>query len=145
MVEGKTRGLDVNDRKIIYELDRNSRQSFSSVGKKVRLSKEVVNYRVKRLQELGVLKGFYTVIDLAKLGYDSYRVYFKLTETSPEKQAEIIEHFRAKKGVWWLCSFMGEWDIAFATWARNNYDFGRIWQAVLERYRGNITNEKVAE
>ena len=41
--------LDLKDKKILLELELNSRQSFSSIAKKVGLSKEVVNYRVNKL------------------------------------------------------------------------------------------------
>jgi len=34
--------LDLKDRKILYQLDLNPRQSNAEIGKKVRLSKEVV-------------------------------------------------------------------------------------------------------
>ena len=50
--------LDLKDRKILYELDKNSRQSFADIAKKVRLSKEVVQYRVKRLQDEGYINYF---------------------------------------------------------------------------------------
>jgi len=41
--------LDKKDRAILYQLDLDSRQNFNSIGKKVRLSREVVQYRVKQL------------------------------------------------------------------------------------------------
>ena len=63
--------IDVKDRKILYELDFDSRQPFSKIGKKVGLHKNVVIYRIKRLQERGIIRNFYTVIDSFKLGYQS--------------------------------------------------------------------------
>jgi len=61
--------LDLKDRKILYELDINSRQSFSQLGKKVGLHKDVVAYRVKKLQEKGIIKNFYTELNGYKFGY----------------------------------------------------------------------------
>jgi len=58
--------LDLKDRKILYYLDINSRQSNSDIAKKVGLSKEVVNYRIKRLEKEGIIKGYYTVLDFYK-------------------------------------------------------------------------------
>ena len=40
--------LDLKDRKILYELDLNCRQSNAQIGKKVGLSRKVVDYRIKR-------------------------------------------------------------------------------------------------
>jgi len=47
--------IDLKDRKILYHLDLNCRQSNAQIGKKVRLSKEVVNYRIKRMEEEGII------------------------------------------------------------------------------------------
>ena len=55
--------LDLKERKILYELDNNSRQSFTKIGKKVGLHKNVVAYRIKRMKKIGVIRFFYTVID----------------------------------------------------------------------------------
>ena len=41
--------LDLKDRKILYHLGLDSRQSFRAIGKKVGLSKDVVTNRVKKL------------------------------------------------------------------------------------------------
>ena len=60
--------LDVKDRKILYELDFNSRQSNSKIGKKVGLHKNVVNYRIKRMEKSGIISNYYTMIDTFKIG-----------------------------------------------------------------------------
>ena len=70
--------IDLKDRKILYQLDLDSRQSFRSIGKKVGLSKDVVASRVKKLQELGIINRFYTEIDLFKLGYICFRYYLSI-------------------------------------------------------------------
>ena len=41
--------LDLKDRKILYELDINSRQSNSEIAKKTGLSKQVIGLRIKKL------------------------------------------------------------------------------------------------
>ena len=55
--------LDLKDRKILYELDLDARQPLTQIGKKVGLSKDVVSYRMKKLQDEGIIKNYYTVID----------------------------------------------------------------------------------
>ena len=58
--------LDLKDRKILYELDLDSRQLFRAIGKKVGLSKDVVNSRVKKMHGRGIIKGYYAVVYFAK-------------------------------------------------------------------------------
>ena len=57
--------IDLKDRKILYELDLNCRQSNTQIGKKVGLKRDVVSYRINRLQEEGVIKNFWTALVVA--------------------------------------------------------------------------------
>ena len=67
--------VDLKDRKILYELDLDARQSLTQIGKKVGLKKDVVSYRINRLQEEGVIQNYWTAIDTFKLGYNVFRIY----------------------------------------------------------------------
>ncbi|MEW6329609.1 MAG: Lrp/AsnC family transcriptional regulator, partial [Candidatus Micrarchaeota archaeon] len=126
--------LDLKDRKILYELDLDSRQSFSRLGKKVRLSKEVVNYRVKRLMELGVIRQFHTVINVGKLGYTSFRLFLRLGGATPEKERGIIEYLLKQKIVIWLVSVEGNWDLVMWCCARDVGELGEFWRELFARY-----------
>jgi len=61
--------IDLKDRKILYHLDLNCRQSYSQIGKKVGLSKKVVEYRVKRMEKEKIITGYWTNIDSYRFGY----------------------------------------------------------------------------
>ena len=65
--------LDLKDRKILYELDINARRSDSEIAKKVGLGRDVVRYRIQRLQREGYINYFMTLLNTMKLGYDWYR------------------------------------------------------------------------
>ena len=54
-----------------------ARQPLSAIAKKVGLSREVVNYRIKQLEEKKVVLGYYTVLDTAKLGLMYCRMFLK--------------------------------------------------------------------
>ncbi len=127
--------LDLKDRKILFELDLDSRQSFRSIGRKVGLSKDVVSNRVKKLEDMGIIKNYYTVIDYSKLGYSNYRIYLGLQNTNPEIENEIIEYFVKNKIVFWVCKAKGPIDIEIAVWIKNIRDFDNFWEKTLQRYR----------
>jgi Lrp/AsnC family transcriptional regulator for asnA, asnC and gidA len=85
--------LDLKDRKILYHLDIDSRQSFASIGKKVGLHKDSVADRVKKLIEKGIIRGFFTVIDYSKIGLNAYRFYFSFLNITPKlKKDGMIIH-----------------------------------------------------
>ena len=78
--------LDLIDKKILNQLDLNSRQSDSEIGKKIRQSKQVVNYRIKKLLENGIITAFYPHINIANLGYSMHKFYLQLRNISKTKR-----------------------------------------------------------
>ena len=68
----KIKCLDEKDRKILLELDKNSRQTDSEIAKKVRLSKQITNYRIQNLKKKKIISNFYTVVNAGNLGFNSY-------------------------------------------------------------------------
>jgi Lrp/AsnC family transcriptional regulator for asnA, asnC and gidA len=126
--------LDAKDKKILLELDRNSRQPLSAIAKKVGLSKEVVNYRIRRLIEKGVIKGFHAVIDTSKIGYTIYRLFIKFQNVTPEKEKEITEHFKSHPAVGWIAAYEGFYDLAILFWAKDIYEFREMYDQAINKY-----------
>jgi len=65
-----TRKIDVLDKKLIMELSKDSRQSYRTLARKMRVSIATAISRVKRLEQAGILKGYTARVDAEKLGYD---------------------------------------------------------------------------
>ncbi len=135
--------LDLKDRKILYELDLDSRRSASQIAKKVGLSKEVVSYRINNLIKSGVINYFYTVLNTLALGYSHYKIYFKLQNIDPKKEKELIEYFIKNKNCIWLATCRGNWDLAVSLLARNPSDFGQLYQKIINDYGQNILEKNI--
>ncbi|UCF13447.1 MAG: Lrp/AsnC family transcriptional regulator [Thermoplasmatales archaeon] len=127
--------IDLKDRKILYQLDIDSRQPLSTIGKKVGLPKTVVAYRINKLKEKGIIKSFYTVIDAFKLGYTSLRFYLTYQYTTPEIEKEIVDYFKKNKHTWWLGTFEGRFDLAVIMWVKDLNDFYSFWKKTLKKFR----------
>jgi Lrp/AsnC family leucine-responsive transcriptional regulator len=60
--------LDDTDERILELLQQNARRTFGDIGGQVGLSAPAVKRRVDRLEASGVIRGYTTVIDHARLG-----------------------------------------------------------------------------
>jgi Lrp/AsnC family transcriptional regulator for asnA, asnC and gidA len=136
--------LDLKDRKILYHLDLNSRQSFSQLGKKVGLYKEIVNYRIKRLQEKGIIVRFNTLIDTLKLGYTCMRFYLNFQYTTPEIKKEIIEHFVNFKRTQMVASPEGGIELCVFMLSKNVSEIYSFWQKTLSNYSDYFAKQIIA-
>lgn len=127
--------LDSKDHRILYNLFLNSRQSLSSIGKKVGLPKNVVKYRIDRLVENKIIQNFTAMIDVFKLGYSVYRLYFVLQFVSPEKEKEIIEYFTNSENTWRVESSKGRYDLLVTVLVKNHNHFFSFYEDTLKEFR----------
>ena len=104
--------LDQIDRKILYELDLNGRATFSEIGKKIKLSKQAVKERVNHLEKAGVIKQYFALIDIHRLGYTFYRLDLGFQNVTEIKEREIINYILKLPKVIWVAEIHGKWDLA---------------------------------
>jgi len=126
--------LDLKDKRLLYELDLDSRQSFNELGKKLSLSKSSVIYRINNMQKSGIIKQYHTVLDIGKLGYISFRLYVKLQNTTPEKEQEIIDFLKNKEIVTWIVSIDGDYNIGCLILVKTISEMNVLWKELLNKY-----------
>ena len=126
--------IDLKDRKILYELDLNCRQSNTQIGKKVGLKKDLVAYRIKKMEDEGIIKFYWTAIDTFKLGYNVFRIYVSFQYVNSKVKQEIIQHFINYHNTWTVKTHRGEVDLAMVLWVKNIYEFYRFWDETLDKY-----------
>ena len=122
--------LDVKDRKILSELDMDARQPLSTIAKKVRLSREVVSYRIKQLEKKGIIEGFYTAIDTSKLGYLYCRMLFKYRNISPEIERDLLNYCKISDSINWVSLNNGRWDITLVFLAKSLEDIENVYDEI---------------
>ncbi len=126
--------LDKKDRQILYELDLDARQPASRVAKKVGLSPEGVNYRIKKLVDSGVIFKFMAIMDTAKLGYTTYKVFFRFQNTTIEIEEEIIRYLTEHKYTQYVSTSEGMFDLNINFMARSAEELDRILAELNARY-----------
>jgi len=136
--------FDSKDKKILYHLKKNSRQSYSSIGKKVGLYRKNVINRVNKLIEHGVIYSFYTLIDLQSLGYDTYRFYFNFQYLTPEIKKKIVNELVADKNSTWITTLGGQYDFALYIAVKDIFDFYPFWSKFYDKYRYYFSNVSFA-
>jgi DNA-binding Lrp family transcriptional regulator len=123
--------LDWKDQKIIQELDNNARQSAAEIADKTGISKEVVNYRINNMLSKGLIKQFISFIDIQRLRYTFYDVFFKLKQYSKEEEKRVIEEINSIPEVGWFVSSRGEWKFVVCFMAEDPAKFNSALAKVL--------------
>ena len=126
--------LDLKDRKILYQLDTDCRQTNNEIGKKVGLSKQVVDYRIKRFLKEGIIPRFATVVDTYKLGFSKYKIYLSLENASKEVIKQMIDFLKSHDKTEWIATCSGKWDIIAGYIVKDVYEFNNALKELDERF-----------
>ncbi len=127
--------LDLKDRKILAALDWNARISITALAKKVKLSKNAAAYRIHRMEEAGIILGYYPVINFGRLGYHSHRMQVTFHNADSNVKKEIEKYVTdPASGISWSAWTRGAADLLTAVWACSLKEFKEVFNRFNTRF-----------
>ncbi|PNX53787.1 MAG: hypothetical protein BV458_02605 [Thermoplasmata archaeon M9B2D] len=135
--------LDAYDKKILFELDIDSRTSASQIAKKLKIPKETVNYRIKRLEKHGWVNRLYTIFNASLFGYSYYRVFLKFYKLTASTETEIIDYITNDPTCANLRTMEGQFDMVFLTIQKNPAELKGFLQCFFNLYGMDVEEKNV--
>ncbi len=132
---------DLKDRKILVELDKNARQDFSEIGEKIGMSPQLVRFRVNRMVQEGIIKGFVTFVNLEKLGHRIFNVCLSLKHIPSQREKELIERLKEIPHINWLCSTNGKYDLIIGINAADMQQFQFLFSQITSIFEHEIVDD----
>lgn len=129
--------IDMKDKKILYELNWDARQSNAELARKVGLSKKAVEYRVKQLEDKKIILGYYPVIDFLRLGNHYGRTFIKLQYVTSEVKSKMDKFIKETPELNWSLWMSGEYDLGIGIWIKSLADYKRVFfkfSSMFEKY-----------
>jgi Lrp/AsnC family transcriptional regulator, leucine-responsive regulatory protein len=130
--------IDKLSRKILFELDRNSRSSAASIARKLKATEETVRYRLKSLIEHGVISTFYPVVEAGLIGMSVHKLMFKLQKADENKIQEMGEFIRKHPKVNWVARFDGSYDLGCTLWIGRTREVSDFIEELRDRFHNFI-------
>lgn len=126
--------LDLLDRKILFQLDLDARQSLAQLSRTLRVPRDRVEYRYNRLCSEGIIKQSTVTLNPYHLGLTIYKTYLKVTKGSAayEEFRKFLSHHPR---VYWVAECDGSWDLIYALFARSPYEFHTLQNEILTKFR----------
>ena len=144
-VTGESVKVDAKDLKIIYLLTRDSRMPLSEIAKHVMLSRDSVSYRIKRLQEKGVIQRFFPVLNYKYFNLNVFHVFMIIDERYKEEYSKLLEVLGNHPNVLSMMEYNDHWDIHVSLVAKNIRDFDSIMTDITTRFPNVIVEKDILE
>ncbi len=133
--------IDLKDKKLLYELDSNSRQSCSKIGKKIGLSTEVVNYRIKRLEKEEIITQYQLIVNLSKLSILQFKICLSFQHLQSKELKNKIEELKKIDSIKWIISSSGSWNLILSCETESIESIDELKNKILSKF-GNYINKK---
>jgi DNA-binding Lrp family transcriptional regulator/MoaA/NifB/PqqE/SkfB family radical SAM enzyme len=137
------------DRKILFELDRDPRQSLENLSKAIGYSEEATNNRIRFLFDKGIIKNIIPIANIDKLGFMVFLVNLTLGAVDKYSYRKIIDYLVENPNVAWVVRCSGRWTIMIAIFAKNPDQFTKLMMEIanacgekLISYDTHIVSEK---
>ncbi len=133
--------LDIYDKRILNELDKYSNISLIRLSKKLKRSKQFILYRMKKMEQEGLILSYNAIIDVEKIGLLTYRFYIKMHNFN-QKDKELFEKYitNLKEEVFVFAVLHGKWDYALIVGIKSTQQLHEIWDSIGNKFKKNILN-----
>lgn len=129
--------LDETDLAILREVQQDGRISNNELARRINLSQPVAHSRLKRLQALGVIKGFTACLDYEALGYELVCYFHARLRDHAEEDIRRFESEVAAFPEVLECNYLtGELDYLIKAMFQSRYDLEQF----LRNHLSSITS-----
>lgn len=137
--------LDAFDRKILKILLSNSRESVTSISKKIGLGRENVDYKLKRLVNTGIIKYFITEFDEKALRIKHHVLFAQLIRLMPNDEKDILDYLKQHKYISWIGTAAGKWTLIFDIYLTEDVELSRVVNELLVKLGKHIEEYSLLE
>jgi DNA-binding Lrp family transcriptional regulator len=130
--------LDLWDKKIIYELDKDARVSYSQIAKKIGKNKSFVINRINSYFKNKIFLQYLAVVDTSKLGYLVYDIYLKVINN--EKKKIILDYLMKKDEVNNIQELIGKFQIYLTIFVKSAHSLELFKLDLVNKYGDSIND-----
>jgi len=126
--------MDLIDKKIICALDENCRKPISQLAHELRISRSIASYRIKNLEEKGIISKYICSISLGLLGYKTYKIYFKVQTSAENQEREFINFLVNNNHVIHCLKTEGSFDYSAVVAVKNVLELDNFISEIKTRF-----------
>ena len=131
--------LDKHDKDILEVLQKEARLPVTKIAKKVKMPVDSVKYRIQRLEKLGVIRFYHTVLNFPLLGYPMYSyTTFSLFAMGETEEKTFISYLVSHSNVTWVSKTTGKWDFIIGTCTKDFKEYDEILKSIRLKFNKYI-------
>jgi len=137
--------FDENEMKIIQCILKNPKIRLINLGKESGLNSKTANTILKSLIQKRFIRGFKYIVDTNKLGIYKSRLFLKLHNVSPEREAQLMSFMLAAKEIVQSHKTVGDWDVEIDIESPDSKKIRYLTIQIREEFKDLIETFNISE
>lgn len=130
--------LDETDKKILRILATNARIPITELAKKINLTRDIINYRLKKLEKEEIIARYTIYPNLKNLGVNHYKVIFRTKNFNEQEERRIKTYVSQHKKATQLLKLIGSWDLEIEFETENEDELYKILTEIRKEFSNII-------
>mgnify|MGYP001573032634 CR=1 FL=1 len=134
--------MDKKDTKILYEISENARDSRNVLARRVGVSREVLDYRIKKLKEEGIITGFQARISISNFVYGGYILLIQSLDLTKESEDKILKKIENNGNTQYIGRLGGGYDFIIGFTVKDLFglsDYVNFINSVFSNHKSKLT------
>ena len=103
--------LNETDKKILKALSTDSRINIINLAKKTKLTRDIINYRIKKLIQNKIIIQYRCYLNLNNLGIKHYKIILRTKNLNEKSEKEMKSYLTSHKKATQFLKLIGSWDL----------------------------------
>lgn len=125
---------DKQDVRILKVLSNNARMPIVELVKKTGLTRDIINYRLKKLVKDGIIVQYRCYLNLHTLGINHYKIIFRTKNFDEQAEKEIKSYIKQHKKATQLIKLIGSWDLEIEFETENEDELYKILIDIRKKF-----------
>lgn len=136
------KGMDKIDQNLLTALDQNPRIALSKLAKRLRVSQQVLDYRLRRMIKEGKITKLAAIVNLKALGLEHYRIFFSFHSKKNYSASDVFSYLKSRKGIYWAAKVGGRYDLVVVLFVKDFEGFDKFIDEFNATFPGLIKDHK---
>jgi len=129
---------DEADTKILKILAINARIPIINLAQKTSLSRDIVNYRLKKLRQQNIIIQHRTYLNLENLGIKLYKIIIRTKNFNSEEETKLKDYIASHKNATQFLKLIGSWDLEIELETKDEDELYKILNDIRNKFSNII-------
>jgi len=134
---------DSKDLEILYLLSQDAQINISAIGRRVKLTKDTISYRIKKLIKSNYIVQFRPIIDFSVLGLSVQALLVKMDSKNPRDNENIKNYLEKSDKVLWATRLFGDWDYLVYILDKNVEEIHSFIKDLKKEFKESIKSYEI--